>query len=93
MVQQVWQLADPFEVLLCWLLAFSSASDVQYFNSRRPKALNGNFDKFRSTNNKNQILNGRKWCTKSGRGPKVSQIVEKIQQSVGKLDFGKNTSE
>eukprot|EP00795_Rhopilema_esculentum_P000879 gene879-10630_t len=53
---------------------YSPPSDVQDFNSRRSKDLNGNFDATRHADNKNQILNGRKWCAKLGRGPNVSKI-------------------
>ena len=66
---------------------YSPASDVQDFNSRRPKGLNGDFDRVRPPEHENKSLNGQKWYTKAGLRPKVSPSVEKLQQSVAKLDF------
>ena len=65
----------------------SPASDVKDFNSRRPKGLNGDFGRVRPPDHENMSLNGQKWYTKPGCGPKVSPTAEKLQQSAAKLDF------
>ena len=68
-------------------LSFCPASDVHDFNSRRPKGLNGDFDRVRLPEHENKSLNGQKWYTKEERSPKVPPAVEKLQQSMAKLDF------
>ena len=65
----------------------SLASDVQDFNSRRPKGLNGDSGRVQPPDHENRSLNGQKRDTKPGRSRKVSLTVEKLQQSVAKLDF------